>query len=448
MIKKEYLQRELAQEITYTDSGVTESLTYIGSGSNCHVYKTSGGDIIKEFAPVVAGFLTMSRKDSRNAPLTIIESLPESYKDIVFQRRERFLNERIIVEQLNREFCQGNNNMFISPEFVETSLGVCQRYKRVSGEIFSDHLDNIRYGKNSELRTFEKRFRKMLPYLIKLFRQVEIYHNAGFLNLDIKPDNLIVVNFDSYEGIRNIDFGSAMKLEDIQRGMEQYAKENCELDDSELYLQISSKYFSSSAPYYNKNRIERCIISCLDSGIPKENKIRLLKQLDIIAAWKTMLYAMCEGDEEWYREAFREYVSEWEIFEDLFFKLFKDSKISGLDSLFADYNIFFMLYEISKRVFTEEDYFWEAGEICEVLEDILCIVDGIEADGIKSSRQLSAEDRNKALMNKDKWLEENGLFTISDILEYCVEHSTEDSQLLSYPVKPGALYLHLLVNLE
>ena len=255
-MKKECLPREIAEEITYLESNITEKLIYIGAGSNCQVYSTESGDIIKEFLPIIAGDATLSRKDGKNLPLTYINSLPEKYVAIVDERRVRFYNEEKIVEKLNRAFCHEKNNMFVAPEFIETSLGRCQRYRLMSGTVLSNLLHDRKKDKRGKIKPFAKRFSETLPYLISLFTQVEIYHRSGFLNLDIKPDNLIVVNFDNHEGIRNIDFGSTMSIEALLEGINTYARENKGLTQSELKAQIGTKFFSRSAPFYIKERIE------------------------------------------------------------------------------------------------------------------------------------------------------------------------------------------------
>jgi hypothetical protein len=197
-------------------------------------------------------------------------------------------------------------------------------------------------------------------------------------------------------------------------------------------------------PYYDEERIKNCIKACLKENLKKDVKVKYLKQLDIIAGWKTLLYAMCNDDELWFAETSKKNDSENEIFEKLLSKLFAKEKITESESLFGDYNVFFKLYSMSCKIFQNDvNYFIDSGEICEILGEIYGIINGETPES--TERQLKAIDLNKALMDKDEWLKEKGLHTVSDVLQYCDENSRSKGGELSYPSPPESLYLHMLV---
>ena len=213
----------------------------------------------------------VSRKNGCNDRFTSIECLTPFDLGIVEERRVAFDSEITIIDELNCRYRDEEDNMFLIPkDMPETSLGRCHWCNYVGGRtletVFAESKKN-----NSE---FQQHFLNVLPFIISLYDEIAFYHGnrtenaseCGILNLDVKPENLFAIKSQGdYIGIRNLDFGSARRIDDKYEGdslvepglislIRSYASENKNVNLELLIDQISSKFFASSPGFYDKER--------------------------------------------------------------------------------------------------------------------------------------------------------------------------------------------------
>ena len=425
--------REIATKITVFDNGIerTEQLTHIGSGTTALVYRTESGDIVKEFYPKINGKQVMSRKEGGNSPATPLEVLSAEDKDILEQRRAAFYSEFAVIDELNGRYRDENDNMFLVPRDMPlTSLGRCHWCNYVGGRTAQAVFEQSR--ENS--RDFYHHFLTILPFVISLYDEIAFYHENGVLNLDIKPENLLVIKSQgSYIGIRNLDFGSVRRLNDkmkegqcvepgLVRSLREYAAQNSRGSKELLIDELAARFFACTPAFYDTDRITSVIDRCLEADGDESDILSDLRQLDILAAWKTFLCAMGGADELLIP-------AEDDIFEGEQFKVnrifedvFANKTITGNRSLFASYHIYRQLHEIMGRSFASKRRFrLTASEIADRLRLILCMLNGIP-DNQKTQEQRDAEMMVRVFAHKDQLLEANGLRSIRAVCDFCEGH--------------------------
>ena len=456
--------REIATEITLTATGRTEKLTYIGAGTTCIVYQTESKDIVKEFAPLIRVnndyVKTMSRKSNVNGELTPLESLSAFHLGLVRERRAAFDSEITIIDELNCRYRNEEDNMFLVPkDMPETSLGRCHWCGYVGGRT----LEAVFAESKSPDIAFYHRFSYILPFIISLFDEIAFYHRdrsedafkCGILNLDVKPENLFAIKSQgNYIGVRNLDFGSAKRIEDIYDGnalveqglitqIRKYALEhNYSIENPSKLLidKIASKFFASSPGFYDKERIGEIIEKCLNPKKSTVGVISDLKLLDILAAWKTFLFALSDSTDLFLETEKTKYKDEKTVIEEIFAEIFENNQLTQSNSLFESYNIYFQLYEIMARSLGKRKNRLSASDIADRLRNILCILGGVP-EHLKSEGQRDFEAMNYIYREKDELLASHGLKTIKDIIEFCRENKTKD---IKTPEKLGDLHWFLL----
>ena len=452
------LEREIATEIKYNDSGRVERLTYIGAGTTCLVYKTDSDDIIKEFAPLINGKPTMSRKNGANDRFTPIAGLTPFDLRIVEERRTAFDSEISIIDELNCRYKNKRGNMFLIPEEKpDTSLGKCHRCHYLGGQT----LETVFAESKKNNKEFQKHFLTILPLVISLYKEISFYHRdrtddastGGILNLDVKPENLFTITFDTqddYIGVRNLDFGSAKRIDDKYEGnslvepglislIRNYASENKTVNLELLIDQIGSKFFASSPGFYDKERIAETIQRCIDMNKSTADIVSDFKLLDILAAWKTFLFALSDSTDLFMDTNNSQTETETEMVYRVFTEVFENNPLTSRNnSLFESYNIYSQLYEIMARSFKGQRRFrLTASEIADRLENILCVLEGIP-DNEKTEVQRDFEAMNRIFSQKDELLVSHGLKTIKDIHAFCSTNG------LKWPAKMGDLHWFLM----
>lgn len=442
--------RELATEIKIISTGQVERLTYIGSGETCLVYQTDSKDIIKEFAPLIDGKPTMSRKNGTNDEFSPIESLSSEDLMIVKERRAAFDSETSIIEELNGRYKDENDNMFLVPEDMpETSLGKCQRCNYVGGVTLETVFAESK--KNSE--DFKQHFSTVLPFIISLYDEIAFYHDSGILNLDVKQENLFAIKSQGkYISIRNLDFGSARRIHDkvdaddrkelgLISLIREYAKEQKNEERSVLIDRIGSKFFASYYGFYDKRRIKNIINCCIDQSATTEEIASDLKLLDILAAWKTLLVALSDSTVLFADKKQLETEREKDLVRKAFGDVFENNPITSNNSLFESYNIYSQLYEIMACSLSGKRRFrLTASEISVRLKNILCILNGVP-ENEKTAEQRDFEAMNYIFCQKDELLLSHGLKTVKDIISFCKANKENG---LKTPEKMGDLHWFLL----
>ena len=425
-------ERYYASEIEIAGTGQVHTLTYIGSGTTCNVYKTSAKDIVKEFAPIIRGRSAMIRK---NHVLTARDDLTPFELHTLHERRNAFDSEILLIDELEGRYRDSDDNMFLVPtDMPDTSIGRCHWCNYVGGKT----LQTIFKESKASSISFQHHFLNILPLMISLFDEIAFYHgdassnadHVGILNLDIKPDNLFVIQSQGeYIGIRNLDFGSLKRIHDkisddgccipgLISSIQHYANEHKGLNRELLFDQIATKYFVSSPWFYDRDRIDYAIDTCLSSE-KLEHMVSDLKLLDMQAAWKTFLFAFVDSDDLF---AENRWESGEDVFVNAFLDIFENHRLGNHNSLFESYHIYCQLYEMVARSFRgPRSARLTAFEISKRLRNILCLLSGIP-DNKKTDEQRRLEAMNHIFCQKDELLSFHGLRSIKDILRFCHTH--------------------------
>lgn len=428
--------RTLANEIKNIEiNGVktTFSLTYVGSGSNCIAYKTIPyGYIIKEFYPLIDNIPAKRRKNEPNGELIDRDDLSPREKNILTNREKDFYAESEIICEINQRNLDQNDNMFLVPRpHKNTSLGKCQICNYIGG----DSLEKL-FGELRDTDSFYNRFMTVIPWIISLFREIELYHgddkkNSPILNLDIKPENIYIIKSQgSYITARNLDFGSARRVVDeydngkskpgIISQIREYARENS--DSGDVVRDAQERFFASSPLFYDKIRVKDIVSRIIDGGSSDSEIISDLKQLDIIAGLKTLLVAFCPLSK---LSSANTYKSESKLVNDMFADVFENNPQTLSNSLFESYNIYVKLYEIFANSLNDRQSFrLSAAEIAERLSEIYCMLDGVGYAN-KTDRQHRACEMNSIISSKDDMLKNENLETIKDILDFNINNRSK-----------------------
>lgn len=427
--------REIATKIKFLDSNRVENLTYIGSGTTCIVYKTDSNDVIKEFYPLINNKPIVSRKNGSNDYLTPLKELTPFDLKLYEERRKTFDSEISIIDELKCKYIGKNNNMFLIPqEITKTSLGKCHKCSYVGGDtlqtIFEKSYSQFK-DSCEKSEAFKKHFLNVLPLIISLYNEIAFYHENGILNLDVKPENLFVINFDGDDiGVRNLDFGSAKRIEDktkeepgLLSSIQNHINKNPNLDIDLLSDQIESKFFASSPAFYDTERIKSLIKKYIDSSASRESIVSDLKQLDILAAWKTFLFAF-SNSKDFFSPLYAGEVETY-MLKRIFANIFEGNHLTANNSLFESYYIYSELNDIMAQICAgRREHRLTASQVAERLKNILCLLNGIP-ENKKTDSQRKFEAMDLAYCQEDKLLASNNLNSINDILNFCRKHKID-----------------------
>lgn len=439
--------REIATQITFQINGkeFVEPLTYIGAGSNCIVYHTNEKHIIKEFSPLIGVMPIMKRETDRNSPFVLINTIGEDDQAVYRFRRNHFKNEtRTIISFLENRYKKQSGNMFLVPRDIDVfapSLADIQWCSYIGGETLETKVKRMREQK----KDVQERFVSIFPHIIELFKEIAIYHGDvkhknGILNLDIKPSNIYVINSESSEksiGVRNLDFGSSWLIDDESRenlgiisSIRDYVSKNYqdvsdilydEYESAEILEPVRLQFFGSSPGFYDKRRLNTTIRHCLDSTKSKEQIVGELKKLDLIAAWKTFLFAFVDSDELFADSYDSDDEFETDKIHRIFENVFRDNPLvtfnSGRYSLYKNFCIYTHLYRLMEEILDTRKWITST-EIVEKLTNVWSVLGGvIETEKTKSDQDF--KDMCEIYSKKDHLLKQKGLETIEDIVNFC-----------------------------
>ncbi len=177
----------------------------LGIGGSCIAYTVSfmeGDDIVhrgvlKEFCPAFldngGGF---ERKDSS----VVVES---RYTELFSNELDRF---RDTYRTINDYLSQNPSAANYHPVQLGLFAGNNTLYTLTSGD----------YGKSYDKIT-DTSLCSILRIMLSVTKAVELYHNAGFLHLDIKPKNILVLD-DVRDIVKLFDYDSLTPMETIRTG--------------------------------------------------------------------------------------------------------------------------------------------------------------------------------------------------------------------------------------
>lgn len=176
----------------------------LGLGGSCVAYNVTyfeNGDIphrgvLKEYCPAFLEEVGFSRNGTEiNVPDSVKEAFHAGLSD--FKNNYKYINEYLSENALASNFhpvqiglYEGNNTAY-----TLTSRDYGETYDKIDNE----NLLSI--------------FRTALS----VTKVVELYHNAGFLHLDIKPKNILMLN-DVTELVKLFDYDSLTSIEKLKTG--------------------------------------------------------------------------------------------------------------------------------------------------------------------------------------------------------------------------------------
>lgn len=392
--------------------GKEEELTLIGQGATCLVYKNIEGTIFKEFFPLINGYIPAMRR-TESGELILLEGVEKNpaVKAAYEKSLQGFGDSIRIANKIRETYKDTNADMRIFPERCEAAHGLWQEYRATAGDVFCDYLKNKR---ETYANKYKEYFSAVLNAICLLTHDVMTYHKAGYINLDIKPQNMYVLYNDagSISAVRNLDFGSALDIDGLMISIDE---EKRRVANTDLVVSsINNKYFSTTEHYYYEKSLRNAIKTCIESGDYEEKKNALIR-LDAIAVVKVLIYAL-SGDLD--HEVHISFGDENLHLKNKLFEIFAQNKVTTKNNLFEEYNCYFHLYDLITYVFTNKNQETMLEEIEKRLLDILCILGKRPgAEGL-TPRQKHALAMHKIFAARQSELANRKLKTVADIYEY------------------------------
>lgn len=175
----------------------------LGLGGSCVAYKVTYEDadgtkhngVLKELCPVYLEELGKARNDD--------DSLCISPK-----AEERFRND---LERFRQTYTLINEYLVSNPEaanYHPVQLGIFE------GNNTLYTLSSCDYGESYD-QIKDNSLKSVLDLMLSVTKGVELYHRAGFLHLDIKPENIFILN-EVTQLVKLFDFDSLTPIADVQ----------------------------------------------------------------------------------------------------------------------------------------------------------------------------------------------------------------------------------------
>ena len=412
--------------------GREEHLTHIGQGSTCLVYKNEDGFIFKEFFPLINGYIPAMRR-TESGELQVLESVDSNpIISAAYQKSQRGFEDSIRVANIIRETYKNKNaDMRIFPEPCNAEHGQWQKYHATAGDVFCEYLEKKRRC------AFKEQFAAILNSVCLLTHDVATYHKAGFINLDIKPQNLYVLYNDaqSISAVRNLDFGSALKIKDLLAGIEDEKRKKSAGTDI-IVSRINNTFFSTTEQFYYEKSLRNTIKLCVETEDYEKKKNELIR-LDAIAVIKILIYALSNDLDDEVRVSLGD---ENLHLKNKLLRIFTSNRVTAGRRLFEEYNCYFHLYDLISYVFVNSDGEAMMKEIENRLMDILCIIGRKPGAEDYTPRQKEKMDMNKIFAASSYLLEENNLKSVADIYRFAGQEG------LYIPPSCGELNYYLVVG--
>ena len=152
---------------------------------------------------------------------------------------------RPVSAERNSELCRLTEERFIRAYRQQIEMmrdektsaitaGLCGLFQDEEGWYWSSV--NAMVGRTMDRLLADNTLRRNLEILRRLAESIRAYHEAGWLLLDVKPANILVIDSLGLKGINFFDFDSFVRMEDIERALR---------DQRPLLLSSSESY---SAP--------------------------------------------------------------------------------------------------------------------------------------------------------------------------------------------------------
>lgn len=302
-------------------------LEYLGEGNTVICYRDKvTGDVYKEFFPKrfsCSGSLIRGE----NQVVQIAENVDKAERENIEKAKEEFLKMEEIPAKIRESYKKDNATMVVSQKLVQTDLGELYFCPFVGGKLLKDYIEKELRGLG-----FIEKLKKVLSVQIKLLNDLNIYHKNGYVNFDIKEENLWCVNVDKDDhlAIRNLDFGSCLNLKDLSKIQKDYSS------------------ITLTETYYDTVSVRRLI-----GEKQKEN----IKKLDLLACFRLGLVALYAKGRKGYEKKILGYGSETRkevdaiILREVFCK--EESVLDDRKNLFSLYVVYQELNEIFKILIDE-----------------------------------------------------------------------------------------------
>lgn len=197
---REFLNKE-HRLVPPDQSGCYQNFEVIGSGSSCVVYRTEFTDssgfvtehLLKEYDPV---FLHIARRP--DGSLVPDEPDREAYNAGL----NRFRNGYTLQQDIRR---------------IEGLTNSTSNIQRVFDACGTAYIDMTVMAGQAYARVEEPDLYQLLRHMKALTRVIGNYHRAGFLHLDIKPDNIFVYP-ETPEMLLLFDFDSVVPKDAVSSG--------------------------------------------------------------------------------------------------------------------------------------------------------------------------------------------------------------------------------------
>lgn len=192
--------------ISLTVSGVKKDFfiqEVVGVGGSCIAYKVKYYEneniphmgILKEYCPA---FLDDGNFERCGASLVI----PEKFQVDFFQGLEEFKRTYKVIN----EYLSGNLS---AANYHTVQIGMYE------GNNTAYTLTSCDYGVSYD-KVDDESLLSICKTVLSLTKAVELYHNAGFLHLDIKPKNVLILS-DVKDLIKLFDFDSLTSIEKLRK---------------------------------------------------------------------------------------------------------------------------------------------------------------------------------------------------------------------------------------
>ena len=178
-----------------------------GIGGSCIAYEVSFYEsenilhkgILKEFCPVYLGNVIRTTDHSIVVPDNLREKFDKGVKD--FKASYRFINNYIAENE-------------VAINYHPVLLGLFEG----NNTIYS--LSSYDFGKEYA-STKDDSLYSLIKIMISVTKATEMYHNAGFIHCDIKPENIFILD-DVTELIKLFDYDSLLNIDDLKKGLVEF----------------------------------------------------------------------------------------------------------------------------------------------------------------------------------------------------------------------------------
>ena len=427
------------ESIKSNDDGIKYKLTPIGEGTTCVAYVCEKSNvkryILKEFYPMDdQGVLLVSRDEhDSNNPLKLWK---KSNEDKVNHRFKSFVCSSEVTGPINEKYQSENGNIRIAPRFYETSLGYCMLCEYNGGRSLSECVsDDVQ-----KVTTFKEKLSLALRILYKVLSDLNVYHIEGYVNFDIKSENLFFCNDDvnlnpqkdgleiyGYSCIRNLDFSSCKNMSDL-------INELTSIKSDVKFEEYLTNNMASTERYYSSCEVRAALKFCRSNKYSEEEKKNCLKRLDIIALMKVFVQIFLPDDT-------------FEENQELYFALryvFEENLTSD-DNFYEYYYILSRLKDMLDKIISYETP--TAYELMRQVSEIESALDGdvyIESDNVNGQKnaiilcKTSFGKKYSSLKNDESLKKEifgENSPSFAKLLEFCDENNISS---------PSELNSHLL----